>query len=183
MTQATKGPRIHRIPPGDDRERLVCPECDYVAYQNPKVVVGSVATWEEKLLMCRRAIEPSKGLWTLPAGFLEMAETPEQGAAREAMEEACAEIEIVDMLALYSLTHISQLQVFFRARLRSPAIAAGRESLEAALFSFDALPEDELAFPSVRWAIDHYIQVRDRTSFVPFRNPSGEHGRAPRNVI
>lgn len=150
---------------------MVCPDCQYIAYENPKVVVGVVATWEDELLMCRRAIEPRKGYWTLPAGFMETGESPEQGAAREAWEEARAQLEIVDLLALYSLDHISQLQLFFRATLLTPDVAAGPESEEVGLFSFDALPSSELAFPSVHWAIDHYQQARDLPTMPPFRNP------------
>lgn len=180
MVDRSKGPRVRQIPEGDNRERLVCPDCSYVAYENPKVVVGVVATWEDKLLLCRRAIEPRRGFWTLPAGFLETGETPEEGAAREAWEEACARLEIIDLLALYSLRHISQLQLFFRARLTSPDVAVGPESQEVGLFSFDALPQEELAFPSVAWAISHYQQVRGHDTFVPFRNPPGQTGFMPR---
>ena len=183
MADRNKGPRLRQIPEGDNRERLVCPDCSYVAYENPKVVVGVVATWEDKLLLCRRAIEPRRGFWTLPAGFLETGETPEEGAAREAFEEACAELEIVDLLALYSLRHISQLQIFFRARLTSPDVAVGPESQEVGLFSFDALPgPEELAFPSVLWAIAHYQEVLGQDSFVPFRNPPGQTGVIPRRL-
>ena len=159
---------------------MVCPDCEYVAYENPKVVVGVVATWEDKLLMCRRAIEPRRGYWTLPAGFMEMGEHPQEGAAREAWEEARASLEIVDLLAVYSLRHISQLQLFYRARLLSADVSAGPESEEVGLFSFDALPAAELAFPSVHWAIDHYLCVREADSFAPFGNPEGSTGEMPR---
>lgn len=171
-----KGPRIRKVPSGDNRERLMCPDCDYIAYENPKVVVGVVATWEDKLLMCRRAIEPRRGYWTLPAGFMEMGESPEEGAAREAWEEARAELQIIDLLAVYSLRHISQLQLFFRARLSSPNVSAGPESEEVGLFAFDDLPAGELAFPSVHWAIRHFQEVRDTSAFAPFRNPVGSTG-------
>lgn len=176
MTERDKGPRIRRVPAGDNRERLVCPDCEYVAYENPKVVVGVVATWEDKLLMCKRAIEPRHGYWTLPAGFMEMGETPEEGAAREAWEEACAQLEIRDLLAVYSLRHISQLQLFYRARLTSPDVSPGVESQEVGLFDFDDLPATELAFPSVHWAIDHYRQVRGAAAFPTFGNPDGWFG-------
>jgi ADP-ribose pyrophosphatase YjhB (NUDIX family) len=180
MTKQDRGPRLRTVPEGDNRERLVCPDCEYVAYENPKVVVGVVATWEDKLLMCRRAIEPRRGYWTLPAGFMEMGEHPEEGAAREAWEEARAELEIVDLLAVYSLRHISQLQLFYRARLVSPNVSAGPESDEVGLFSFDDLPASELAFPSVHWAIRHFQEVRGADSFAPFRNPVGQTGRISR---
>lgn len=180
MTRRDKGPRLRTVPEGDNRERLVCPDCSYIAYENPKVVVGVVATWEDKLLMCRRAIEPRRGFWTLPAGFMEMGEDPEEGAAREAWEEARASLEIVDLLAVYSLRHISQLQLFYRARLLSADVSAGPESEEVGLFDFDALPAEELAFPSVHWAIDHYRRVRDASSFAAFGNPPGGTGVMPR---
>jgi ADP-ribose pyrophosphatase YjhB (NUDIX family) len=176
MTERDKGPRIRKVPVGDNRERLVCPDCEYVAYENPKVVVGVVATWEDKLLMCKRAIEPRLGFWTLPAGFMEMGESPEEGAAREAWEEAYAKLEIVDLLAVYSLRHISQLQLFYRARLLSPDVSAGPESQEVGLFSFDRLPATDLAFPSVHWAIDHFQQVQQLDGFAPFQNPLGYAG-------
>jgi ADP-ribose pyrophosphatase YjhB (NUDIX family) len=176
MAERHKGPRIRKVPAGDNRQRLVCPDCDYVAYENPKVVVGVVATWEDKLLMCKRAIEPRLGYWTLPAGFMEMGERPQEGAAREAWEEARAKLEIVDLLAVYSLPHISQLQLFYRARLLSPDVAAGPESEEVGLFTFDGLPATDLAFPSVHWAIDHFKQVRGADAFPAFGNPPGRTG-------
>ena len=176
MTEREKGPRIRRIPAGDNRQRLICPDCDYVAYENPKVVVGVVATWNEKLLLCKRDIEPRRGYWTLPAGFLETGESPEEGAAREAWEEARAKLEIIDLLALYSLSHISQLQLFYRARLLSPDISAGPESQQVRLFEFDALPVADFAFPSVSWAIDHFQRVRGADRFPAFRNPPGRDG-------
>ena len=176
MTERDKGPRIRKVPAGDNRQRLVCPDCEYVAYEHPKVVVGVVATWEDKLLMCKRAIEPRLGYWTLPAGFMELGETPEEGAAREAWEEAYAKLEIIDLLAMYSLRHISQLQLFYRARLLSPDVSAGPESEEVGLFTLDCLPATDIAFPSVRWAIDHFEQVRGADGFPPFGNPSGRTG-------
>jgi ADP-ribose pyrophosphatase YjhB (NUDIX family) len=176
MTEQDKGPRIRKVPSGDNRERLVCPDCEYVAYENPKVVVGVVATWDSKLLMCKRAISPRLGYWTLPAGFMEMGESAPEGAAREAWEEAYAKLEIVDLLAVYSLRHIGQLQLFYRARLLSPDVSAGPESEEVGLFPFDRLPASDLAFPSVHWAIDHFQQVRGLDTFAPFGNPPGRTG-------
>lgn len=144
-------------PDGDDRERRICTKCGFVDYVNPKVVAGSVVTDEAgHILMCRRAIEPRKGFWTLPAGFLEEGESVDEGARREALEEACARIETLDLLALYSIPRISQVQIFFRARLADPAIAAGPESLEVALYAFDDIPMDSLAFPTVRWALEDF---------------------------
>ena len=167
-----------KIPDGDDRERLVCDRCGFVDYKNPHIVVGSVVETDGRILMCRRAIEPRKGFWTLPAGYLEVHETSEEGAAREAREEACAEIAIEALLALYNIPRISQVQLMYKARLAEPAIAPGPESLEVALYTWDEIPWKELAFPSVRWALEHFRQTRPGEPFVPFTNPPGETGGA-----
>lgn len=168
-----------KIPDGDDRERLVCDTCGFVDYKNPHIVVGSVVAHEGRILMCRRAIEPRKGYWTLPAGYMELHETTEEGAAREAREEACAQIEIEALLAVYNIPRISQVQLMFKARLADPAIAPGPESLEVALYSWEDIPWGALAFPSVRWALGHYRETKPGEAFVPFTNPPGETG-APR---
>ena len=144
-----------RIPEGDDRARKVCTDCGHVAYENPKPVVGSVvATPDGRVLLCKRAIMPRSGFWTLPAGYMEMNETIEAGAAREAWEEAQARIAIEGVLAVYSIAHLGQVQVFFRAAFAEPGFAAGPESEAVALFAWDNIPWDELAFPSVRWALE-----------------------------
>lgn len=171
-----RGPVVRAIPEGDDRERMVCPDCGFINYENPKVVVGSVAQWQDRILLCRRAIPPRKGFWTLPAGYLEVNETTAEGAAREAREEACADIEIEAVLAVYSIPRISQVQVIYRARLASPDIAAGPESAEVGLFGWDEIPWDDIAFPSVRWALRHYDEVRGETAFPARFNPPGETG-------
>ncbi len=121
------GPRIRETPVGDNRPRLVCPECTFIQYDNPLVVVGSVVTRDDRILLCRRAIEPRRGYWTIPAGYLELNEAAEEGAIREAAEEACAKIAIDALLAVYNITRISQVQLIHRAVLRSPDIAAGEE--------------------------------------------------------
>ncbi len=144
-----------KIPDGEDRERLVCDSCGFIAYVNPKIVVGSVVARDDKVLMCRRAIEPRLGFWTLPAGYLEEGESVEHGARREAREEACAEIELEGLLAVYSVTHLSQVQLMFRARLIGD-YAPGPESLEVKLVPWADIPWSELAFPSVAWALRHY---------------------------
>ena len=159
------------IPPGDNMEREVCVRCGFVDYQNPKIVVGSVVTHGEKILLCKRAIEPRKGFWTLPAGYLELNESAEAGAAREAFEEACAKIEIERLLAVYSIPRISQVQLMFRATLKQPEIAAGPESEAVGLYEWDDIPWDEIAFPSVYWALRHYRETKDRKDFAPFSNP------------
>ena len=135
-----------------------------------------LALWDGKILMCRRAIPPREGFWTLPAGYLETGETSEAGAAREAWEEARAEIEIETLLALYNIPRISQVQLIYRAGLRNPDVSAGPESLEVGLFLWDEIPWDDIAFPSVRWALDHYLETRDAVGFPPRANPPGELG-------
>ena len=160
-----------RRPDGDLLERSVCGHCGFVDYQNPKVVVGSAVLHGSKILMCRRAIEPRKGFWTLPAGYLELYETVEEGARREALEEACARIELDRVLAVFSLAHISQIQVLYRAKLIDPNVAAGPESEEVALFEWDEIPWTEIAFPSVVWTLAALKRNWDRDDFAPATNP------------
>lgn len=151
-----------RVPAGEDRERHVCtaPGCARVHYVNPRVVVGVVAPHEGRVLLCRRAIEPRTGFWTLPAGFLETGETTAEGARREAWEEARARVEVGPLLALYDLPHIAQVQLFYLARLLEPgAVAPGPESLEVGLFGWDEVPWADLAFPSVHWALRYHHAV------------------------
>jgi ADP-ribose pyrophosphatase YjhB (NUDIX family) len=170
------GPRVREIPEGDDRARLTCPECGFIAYENPKLVAGSVVSVEDRILLCRRAIDPRKGFWTLPAGYLELNETPEEGARREAWEEARARIAINALLGVYSVPRISQVQLIYRATLAEPGFAAGPESLEVALFGWDDIPWGQLAFPSVRWALDEYRAQLGRAVFAPAVNPPGMTG-------
>jgi ADP-ribose pyrophosphatase YjhB (NUDIX family) len=152
----SRGPTILTVPEGDNRERMVCPDCGFINYENPKIIVGAVCSWEDRILLCRRAINPRRGYWTLPAGYLELNESTSAGAMREAWEEARAKIAIDGLLAVYDIPRISQVQLIYRARLTAPEVAAGPESLEVRLFAWDEIPHDELAFPSVRWALDHY---------------------------
>lgn len=170
------GPRVNQIPEGDDRLRLVCPDCGFINYENPKIVVGSVVTWDGKFLLCQRAINPRHGYWTIPAGYLELNETAAAGAAREAREEACVDIDIDALLAVYNVPRISQVQLIYRATLRSPGYAAGEESLAVDLFEWDDIPWSDLAFPSVTWALRHFREAGDATAFNPFGNPPGETG-------
>ncbi len=163
-----------KVPDGDNMERHVCADCGWVHYDNPKVVVGSVVTYEDKFLLCKRAINPRKGYWTLPAGFMEQHETSAEGAIREAYEEANARIRIRDLLALYNVTHISQVQIMYRAVLDNPEFSAGPESLAVALFDWSEIPWDELAFPTVYWALHQYRDIKDLDSFVPFTNAEGD---------
>ncbi len=171
---------VRRVPEGDDHQRLVCRDCGFIHYENPKVVVGSVATWDDRILLCRRAINPRKGFWTLPAGFLELHESAADGAKREAWEEARARLEIEQLLAVYSIPRISQIQLIYRARLVSPDIAAGPETAELDLFSWDDIPWDEIAFPSVHWALGHFDEVRGQPHFAPRFNPPDATADLPR---
>ncbi len=151
-----KGPIVRQVPDGDDRERNVCVDCGFIHYDNPRVVAGAVCTWEDKVLLCRRAIEPRIGFWTIPAGYLELGETIAEGAGREVWEESGAKIAVGDFLGLFELPHISQIYALFHADMLSPDLDPGPESLEAQLFSWDDIPWDELAFPSVSWALELY---------------------------
>lgn len=157
-------PNKRSCPEGDTHERDVCTDCGKIHYVNPKVVVGAVCTWEGKILLCKRAIEPRKGYWTVPAGFMETGESTEQGTVRETMEEANASIEITDLLAIYNIVRLSQVQIFYRANMIGPDFAAGIETLELDLFSIDQIPWDDLAFPTVHWVLNRAIEVRDLKS-------------------
>jgi len=156
--------------------REVCETCGFINYVNPKIVAGAVIHHDGRILMCKRAIEPRSGFWTIPAGYMEQNETAEAAARREAQEEACADIVLEGLLAVYSIARISQVQLIYRARLDEPRFAAGPESLDVALVGFDEIPWADLAFPSVHWALRHFDAVRTLTSFAPFTNPSGETG-------
>jgi ADP-ribose pyrophosphatase YjhB (NUDIX family) len=166
-----------RIPEGDNRERLVCARCEFIHYQNPKIVAGAVCMWGDRILMAKRAIEPRKGFWTLPAGYMELGETTEQAALREAREEACATIEIDRLLAMYSVARIGQVHIMYRARLLSADVAAGVESEEVALLPWNDIPWDQLAFPTVVWALAHFHESRGKSDFATYSNPAGELGR------
>ena len=170
-TAKPTGPTVLKVPEGDTHERLVCETCGFIHYKNPVVVVGSVCVWQDKFLLCRRAIEPRRGFWTIPAGFLELEESTAEGAAREALEEACAKIEIEALLAVYDIPRISQVQIFYAARLASPDIAPGVESLETRLMEWAEIPWDDLAFPSVQWALDDYQEYRGNDSYTVRGNP------------
>ena len=165
------------VPKGDDRLRQVCDHCGFIAYENPKLVVGSVVRHEGRFLLCRRAIEPRKGFWTIPAGYMELHETPEDGARREAMEEACAEISISALLAIYSVPRISQVQIHYRATLAKPEFAPGHESLEVDLFKWEEIPWNDIAFPSVHWVLNHDRRSEEGET-PPFFNPPGELGNS-----
>lgn len=161
-------------PEGDNRERSVCQRCGYVAYENPKIVVGSVVASDDRVLLCRRAIMPRRGYWTLPAGYLELGESVEEGARREAQEEACADIALDGILGVYSIGRIGQVQIIFRARFTDeaahPAYAPGPESQQVGLFGWDEIPWADIAFPSVTWALQAWRERRASPLGAPARN-------------
>ena len=168
-----RGPSVRGVPDGDNRERMICAECGYILYDNPKIVVGSVARWHDRILLCRRSINPRHGYWTLPAGYLELNESTSAGAEREAWEEARARIEIEGLLAIYDIPRISQVQLIYRARLLDEAIEAGPESLEVRLFEWEEIPWSERAFPSLSWALQHDREARATCDFTARINPPG----------
>lgn len=153
------------VPEGDQRERLVCQGCGHIHYENPKVICGALAIWQNKVLLCRRAIEPRYGLWTLPAGFMELHETMEEGAARETMEEAEGVAHIEQLYCMYNIPRIGQIYVLFKASLENGQFGAGSESLECALFEEHEIPWDALAFPSIERTLKHYFNDRKTGQF------------------
>jgi ADP-ribose pyrophosphatase YjhB (NUDIX family) len=162
------GARVsRRIPAGDNLPRWVCDACDTIHYQNPKIVVGCIPEWEDRILLCRRAIEPRHGFWTVPAGFMENGETTFQGAIRETLEEANARVEIESLYALYNIPHINQVYLLFRARLLDLDFSAGAETLELKLFDEADIPWNEIAFATVRNTLQHYYADRPTGSY-PF---------------
>jgi ADP-ribose pyrophosphatase YjhB (NUDIX family) len=168
---------VRSVPDGDNRERLVCADCGYIAYENPKIVVGSVVVSGDKVLMCRRAIHPRKGFWTLPAGYMELGETVAEAAMREAQEEAEADIVLEGILGVFSIARIGQVQVIFRARFADPGepkFRAGPESEEVALFGWEEIPREQIAFPSVHWALNAWRAVGSGLLSQPVGNPSDD---------
>jgi ADP-ribose pyrophosphatase YjhB (NUDIX family) len=149
-----------RIPDGDTLPRHVCDACGSIHYQNPKIVVGAIPEWEDRVLLCRRAIEPRHGYWTLPAGFMENAETTAAAAVRETLEEACARIAVDEMFTLINVPHISQVHIVYRARLLDLDFAPGSESLEVALFREHEIPWGEIAFRTIGLSLRHYFDDR-----------------------
>jgi ADP-ribose pyrophosphatase YjhB (NUDIX family) len=146
-------PVVLRRPEGDTFERHVCTACGEIHYLNPKIVVGAVCRWQDRVLLCRRAIEPRAGFWVVPAGYLERGECTEEGARR---------IELTGLLALYNVVRIGQVQLFYGARLLDPHLVAGPETLELDLFDWRAIPWEELAFPSVHWVLRRALELKDQ---------------------
>lgn len=158
-------PVTRKIPSGDDRLRYVCEQCGVIHYQNPKIIAGVLPVWEGQVLLCRRAIAPRYGLWTLPAGFMENGETTDQAAAREAHEEANAKLRELRLFTVISIPHINQVYMMYRAELAATDFSPGTESLETRLFAEDSIPWTEIAFPSVRKTLECYFRDRQNGVF------------------
>ena len=170
------GPLALQIPEDDERERHVCQNCGHIHYINPKVIVGCLPTVGDRILMCKRAIEPRHGKWTLPAGFMENGETSAAGAARETWEEAAAKAISLELYRIFDVPHISQVYLFYRCGIENDEFGVGPESLESALFSEDEIPWDELAFPTVRELLTEFLEDR-KTGQYPVRNTVIEYPR------
>ena len=153
------------IPDGDNRLRDVCTQCHSVHYQNPKIIAGCIVEYEQKILLCKRAIEPRLGLWTIPAGFLENNETTAEGASRETYEESKAQVDQLELFCLYNIPHISQIYMIYRARLKVPEYASTEESSEVDLYLEQDIPWDSIAFPVVTAALEHYFSQRRNGHF------------------
>ncbi|MEE9492637.1 MAG: NUDIX hydrolase [Gammaproteobacteria bacterium] len=152
------------IPEGDNRERFVCTECDAIHYQNPNIVAGCIPEWDGKILLCRRAIEPRHGLWTLPAGFMENGESTEEAAMRETWEEANARVELTGLFSLFSIPHISQVYMLFTGQIIDGKFSPGIESLECKLFSKNEIPWEQLAFKVVEETLRRYYLAIEKDS-------------------
>lgn len=154
-----------RIPPGDDRKRDCCTRDGEIFYHNPLVVVGTIAEWQDRVLLCRRAIEPRSGFWTLPAGFLELGESAAAAGARETREEACAEVDLGPMFSFINVAHIGQIHMFYRAAMRDGRHTPGPESADTALLRVDQIPWSQLAFPTIVLTLKHYFADREAGHF------------------
>ncbi|WP_372965579.1 NUDIX hydrolase [Marinobacter sp.] len=158
-------PVEQRIPEGDNRYRYVCVSCDTIHYQNPRIIAGTVPVWDGRILLCRRAIEPRYGYWTLPAGFMENAETTIEAAARETREEALAEVSIDGLYSIIDVPHINQVHMFYRATLLDGSFGAGEESLESRLFAADEIPWDEISFPTVKKTLKLFLNEMETGNY------------------
>ena len=156
---------VRRVPPGDSMPRDVCDACGSIHYVNPKLVLGAIPEWDGRLLLCRRAIEPRYGYWTLPAGFMENGETAAEGALRETLEEAGARVELLEAFSMISIPYVNQVHVFYRARLLDLEFRPGVESLEVALFEEARIPWKDIAFRTVGATLRHWFADRSRGAF------------------
>jgi ADP-ribose pyrophosphatase YjhB (NUDIX family) len=163
--KACGGEAPYGVPPDDNRERAICKVCGTIHYENPLNVVGTVPAWDDAVLLCRRNIEPRYGLWTLPAGFMELGETTAEGALRETDEEAGARVDLHELFTLLNVVRVGQVHLFYRATLRDTRFAPGPETIECRLFREDEVPWEELAFRTVRETLRHYFDDRRRGRF------------------
>lgn len=163
--RACGNPVNHVIPPEDTRVRAVCPTCGTIHYQNPLSVVGTIPFWEDQVLLCQRNIEPRKGFWTLPAGFMELGETTQEGALRETHEEAGINVELSSLFTMINVPHVSQVHFFYLARMLSPVSSPGAETLEARLFKASDIPWNDLAFLTVKETLERFFSDFDQGHF------------------
>lgn len=168
----------YAIPAGDNRPRHLCRNCGHIHYENPRAVVGCVATWEGRILLCRRAIEPRRGYWTLPAGFMENGETTAEAACRETLEEAGATIVTDALFSMTSIAHINQVHLFYRGRLTSPEFHPGEESLEVRLVRPEDIPWPEIAFRSVSYCLKCFLSDLEKGTFGFHENNLAPHPEA-----
>lgn len=154
-----------RIPPNDDRERFVCNSCDTIHYQNPKVIAGCIPVWDDRILMCKRAIEPRSGYWTLPAGFMELGETTTEAALRETREEVNASVSIQSLYVVINLPHVNQVHMLFRSQLLDLEYSPGAETTDVNLFAEDEIPWTDIAFGSIRHTLNFYFEDRKMKNF------------------
>lgn len=159
------GANENRVPEGDSRERAVCKVCAAIHYVNPKIVLGTIPVWEDQVLLCRRAIEPRLGLWTLPAGFMEVQESTAQGAIRETFEEAGADIRLGKLFSVFDVPHVDQVHLFYLADLNHLNVAAGPESLEVRLFRESEIPWQQIAFRTITATLRFYFHDRREGHF------------------
>jgi ADP-ribose pyrophosphatase YjhB (NUDIX family) len=155
----------YRMPADDNRDRAVCTACGEIHYENPLNVVGTLPVWADQVLLCRRNIEPRRGMWTLPAGFMELGETTADGALRETIEEAGAKVEMQGLFSVLNVVRVGQVHLFYRARMLDTSLDPGPESIEARLFREDEIPWDELAFRTVRQTLELFFEDRRRGAF------------------
>ena len=156
---------IYEIPDDDNRHRYICKSCDTIHYSNPKIVAGCIPVWEDQVLLCKRAIEPRLGYWTLPAGFMELGETSLEAGIRETLEEANARVKVEDLFAVFNLPHVNQVYMMFRSRLLDLEFSPGAESLKVQLYREDDIPWDELAFTTIRETLKFYFNDRSQGKF------------------
>ncbi|MDH5601507.1 MAG: NUDIX hydrolase [Gammaproteobacteria bacterium] len=171
------GPVIHRIPEGDNLPRHICEACDLIHYQNPKIVTGCLPVWNKQVLLCKRAIEPCYGLWTLPAGFMENQESLEEAAIRESREEANANLKLESLYSVISLPHINQVYVMYRATLLDLDFYAGPESLDVRLFNEEDIPWELLAFKTIEKTLRRYFEDRKKGKFNVYNSVISKRNR------